>query len=100
MQEEFKERTKGWEEDIQAIETEMKSRNPIKELQKKRCKMAKIINKTEKERKTQEENKEETKTKNEKENYKEKEEIKVLQKQIKKLEEEIKEYQAKRKEEE
>ncbi|BFU26268.1 hypothetical protein, conserved [Entamoeba histolytica] len=81
MQEEFKERTKGWkEEDIQAIETEIKSRNPIKELQK-RCKMAKIINETEKERKTQEENKEETK--NEDENYKEKEEIKILQKQIK-----------------
>ncbi|GAB1220594.1 hypothetical protein ENUP19_0055G0053 [Entamoeba nuttalli] len=34
MQVEFKERTKGWEEDIQAIETEIKSRNPIKELQK------------------------------------------------------------------
>ena len=56
MQEEFKERTKGWEEDIQAIETEIKSRNPIKELQE-RCKMAKIINETEKERKTQEEKK-------------------------------------------
>ncbi|GAB1219765.1 hypothetical protein ENUP19_0042G0008 [Entamoeba nuttalli] len=57
MKEKFKERTKGWEEeDIQAIETEIKSKNPIKELQE-RCKMAKIINETEKERKTQEENK-------------------------------------------
>ncbi|BFU22388.1 hypothetical protein, conserved [Entamoeba histolytica] len=35
MQEKFKERTKGWKEDIQAIETQIKSKNPIKELQKK-----------------------------------------------------------------